>query len=67
MTDPLQNPVPEEAEEFTPTREHEFQDSHYHDEEPDIVDDETATRVSKPAGKSKSARRVPPPRRHYEE
>jgi hypothetical protein len=51
-------------EEFAPTREHEFQDSHYHDEEPDVVNDEMATRVTKPLDKKKTNRR-PPPKPHY--
>ena len=55
MTEPLQNPVPEEPEEFAPTREHEFQDSHYHDEEPDIVNDEVVTHVRPPLARKKPA------------
>jgi hypothetical protein len=53
-------------EEFAPTREHEYQDSHYHDEEPDVVNDEMATRVTKPFDKKKTNRR-PPPKPHYYE
>ena len=52
-------------EEFAPTREHEYQDAHYHDEEPEIVNDEQHGSV-KPAPKKKL--RIPPPRRrHFED
>jgi hypothetical protein len=55
-------------EEFAETREHEYQDPHYHDEEPDIVDDEGTPIASQaPAIQKKKNRRPPPPRRYYEE
>jgi hypothetical protein len=55
-------------EEFAPTRDHEFQDSHYHDEEPDIVNDEMASRTGQaPRVKKKPSRRPPPKARHYED
>lgn len=54
-------------EEFAPTPDHEYQDSHYHDEEPDIVNDEVATHVSKPVVKKKTTRRPPPKPRYYED
>ncbi|MBI3822518.1 MAG: hypothetical protein HY289_07545 [Planctomycetes bacterium] len=55
-------------EEFAETREHEYQDSHYHDEEPDIVNDELASNVTKaPVAKKKTTRRPPPKPRHYED
>ena len=58
---------PEKPEEdFAETREHEFQDAHYHDEEPDIVNDELgAAGVKAPTTKKKNRR--PPPRPHYDE
>lgn len=64
MVDPIQ----ETPEEFAPTPDHEFQDSHYHDEEPEIVDDDVGEGVSsRPVAKKKS-KRIPPPRpRYYEE
>jgi len=65
MADPMQ----ESPEEFAPTREHEFQDSHYHDEEPDIVNDEGDGFHASPApaDKKKVNRRPPPKRWFYEE
>ena len=54
-------------EEFAPTREHEYQDSHYHDEEPDVVNDELASRVNSAPAKKKTNRRPPPKPRHYED
>lgn len=62
MADPVEKP----EEDFAETREHEFQDAHYHDEEPDIVNDEALSGGTKlPATKKKNRR--PPPRRHYDE
>ena len=65
MVDPAHDP----QEEFAETREHEYQNPHYHDEDPDIVDDEDQVRrTSQPASqKKKSARRPPPKPRHYED
>jgi hypothetical protein len=57
-------PTPEKIEEFAPTPDHEYQDSHYHDEEPDIVNDEVVRRDTKAAVKKKTNRR-PPPKPHY--
>ncbi len=55
-------------EEFAPTREHEYQDSHYHDEELDIVNDEMISSAHQlPADKPKSPRRPPPRPRYYED
>lgn len=55
-------------EEFAPTPDHEYQDSHYHDEEPDIVNDELAARVGSATGDKKKTNRRPPPKpRHYED
>ena len=62
----MADPVQESPEEFAPTREHEYQDSHYHDEEPDVVNDEEAQHAKAPAGKKKN-RRPPPRPRHYSE
>ena len=62
MVDPTQ----ESPEDFAPTRDHEYQGSHYPDEEPDIVDDEGTPPATKaPAAKKKTRR--PPPRPHYDE
>ena len=65
----MADPIQETPEEFAPTRDHEYQDSHYHDEEPDIVNDEVVDGMSPAAPvKKKCKRKVPPPRpRHYEE
>ncbi|MBM3996725.1 MAG: hypothetical protein FJ303_21605 [Planctomycetes bacterium] len=64
MIDTPSNP----PEEFAPTPEHEYQDSHYHDEEPDIVNDEMAARTpTAPVSKKRPARRPPPKKRHYED
>jgi hypothetical protein len=54
-------------EEFAPTPEHEYQDSHYHDEDPDIVNDEVATHMNRPLEKKKTTRRPPPKPRYYED
>jgi hypothetical protein len=60
----MADPIQESPEEFAPTREHEYQDSHYHDEEPDIVNDEELPHLgAAPAQKKKNRR--PPPRPHY--
>lgn len=63
MVDTPNNP----PEEFAPTPDHEFQDSHYHDEEPDIVNDEVASRVSGAPLAKKTNRRPPPKPRYYED
>ena len=67
MADPTVPP----QEDFAPTREHEYQDAHYHDEDADIANDEIANDeegrsiLKTPAAKKQ---RVPPPRpRHYED
>lgn len=57
-------PTPENPEEFAPTPDHEYQDSHYHDEEPDVVNDEMVRRDTKATVKKKTNRR-PPPKPHY--
>jgi hypothetical protein len=62
MADPIDEPL----EEFTPTREHEYQDSHYHDEEPEIVNDEMGFGGVK-VPQQKKNRRPPPRPRHYDE
>jgi hypothetical protein len=62
MVDPTQ----ESPEEFAPTRDHEYQGSHYHDEEPDIVDDAETPHAIKASADQKKRRR-PPPRPHYDE
>ncbi len=65
MSDPAQDP----PEEFAPTRDHEYQDSHYHDEQPDVVADDVGEGMSQASiAKKKLQRRPPPPRpRHYED
>jgi hypothetical protein len=63
MTEPVHDP----QEEFAETREHEYQNPHYHDEDPDIVDDEEALRRTSAAPAKKKATRPPPRPRHYEE
>jgi hypothetical protein len=62
MVDPTQ----ESPEEFAPTRDHEYQGSHYDDGEPDIVNDEEAPPATKAPAQKKKSRR-PPPRPHYDE
>ena len=60
------DPTEKSAEDFAATREHEFQDAHYHDEEPDVANDELgAGGVQVPANQKKNRR--PPPKRHYDE
>jgi hypothetical protein len=64
----MADPIQETPEEFAPTRDHEYQDSHYHDEEPDIVNDEIVDGMAPTAPpKKKGKRKVPPQPRHYEE
>jgi hypothetical protein len=63
MVDPVHDP----QEEFAETREHEYQNPHYHDEDPDIVDDEDAVRRTSQAPGQKKATRPPPKPRHYED
>ena len=66
MVDPL-HPSPEEEEDFAGTREHEYQDAHYHDEDPDIVNDEVAPHAAPSASNKKKTRRPAPKPRYYEE
>lgn len=54
-------------EEFAPTPDHEYQDAHYHDEEPDVVDDDVGEGMTPASIAKKKAKRRPPPRRHYYE
>lgn len=62
------DPVDEPQEDFNQTREHEYQDAHYHDEDAEIVNDEFGRQPSRAAGARKKTSRIPPPRpRHYEE
>jgi hypothetical protein len=64
MVDPTQ----ESPEEFAPTRDHEYQDSHYHDEEPDIVADDVGEGMTPGSVTKKKPKRRPPPRpRYFEE
>ena len=65
MVDPEADP----QEEFAETREHEYQNPHYHDEDPDITDDEGhVPRTSQASAVKKQTTRRPPPKpRHYED
>ncbi len=63
----MAEPTQESPEEFAPTREHEYQDSHYHDEEPDIVNDEEVRHANAASPARKKNRRPPPRPRHYED
>ena len=65
MTDPAHDP----QEEFAEAQGLEYQNPHYHDEDPDIVDDEDSVRRTGSAlGDKKKAARQPPPRpRYYED
>ena len=64
MIDPAHDP----QEEFVEAREHEYQNPHYHDEDPDIVDDEEPIRHTSAAqSDKKKASRPPPKQRHYED
>jgi hypothetical protein len=63
----MADPIQESPEEFAPTREHEFQDSHYHDEELDIVNDEQMPHASNAPPAKKKSRRPPPRPRYYDE
>ena len=65
MRHAMADPEKETPEEFAPTRDHEYQDSHYHDEEPDIVVDDVGEGMSKASIARKKANRRPPPRPHY--
>jgi len=59
------DPAQDSPEEFAPTPDHEYQDSHYHDEEPAIVDDDVGEGMSKPTPGKKTSKRRPPPRPRY--
>ncbi len=64
----MADPKTDSSEDFAPTRDHEFQDSHYHDEDAEIVADDVGDGVKKThAAKAKPARRLPPPRKRYYE
>ena len=64
----MTNSTAKSPEEFANTREHEYQDPHYHDEEPEITNDEQARHSSKfHIDKKKTTRRPPPKRRYYED
>ena len=64
----MADPTFPRQEDFAETREHEYQDAHYHDEEPDIVNDEMASHGSKATvGQKKPNRRPPPKPRYYED
>ena len=65
MVDPVHDP----QEEFVESREQEYQNPHYHDEDPDTVNDEDQVRhTSAGLSDAQKAARQPPPRpRHYED
>jgi hypothetical protein len=65
MADAFPSPASEGSEDFAKTREHEYQDPHYHDEDADIVNDEAAPHVSGTPLDRKKTNRRPPPRRRY--
>ncbi len=62
MADPKQ----ETSADFANTRDHEYQDAHYHDEDAEIVADDVGDGVKKThAASSKTPRRMPPPKKRY--
>jgi hypothetical protein len=65
----MADPKETSPEDFAATREHEYQDAHYHDEEPDIVPDDVGEGMSKVSIPKKNAKRRLPPRppRYFEE
>ena len=56
-------PSPEPSPDY---REREYQDPHYHDEDPDIQNDEMPRHVGAVPPRHKPAR-MPPPKRRYED
>jgi hypothetical protein len=64
MSDPAHDP----QEEFAEAQGYEYQAPHYHDEDPDIADDEDQVRHLGAAPTNKKKAKIPPPRpRHYED
>jgi hypothetical protein len=63
MTDPTHDP----QEEFAETQGQEYQNPHYHDEDPDIVDDEDQVRHTGAAPVEKKKANRPPPKPWYHE
>ena len=61
------DPAEVNPEEFEKTPDHEYQDSHYHDEDPDVVNDEMQRPDTKAAVSKKKTKRRPPPKPHYRE
>jgi hypothetical protein len=61
MSDSPPNPEPARPRSHT-----EYEDPHFHDEEPEIQQDDTGRRPGPPSAKRKPPRR-PPPRRYYED
>ena len=58
--------APTNPHESHPRTNREYEDPHYHDEEPDVQSDDSP-RLGKPPGKKKPPRKPLPPRRHYED
>jgi hypothetical protein len=50
-----------------PHRIKEYDDPHYHDEEPDLAGEDRGAPREQPRDKPKVNRRPPPPRRRYED
>jgi hypothetical protein len=60
--------APTNPHESHPRPRQEYEDPHYHDEDPDIQQDEARRAGAKPPAKRKTPRKLPPtPRRHYED
>ena len=62
MSDSLPSPEP-----ARPRAHQEYEDPHFHDEEPEIHHDDTDRRTGQPPSRRKPQRRIPPLRRHYED
>lgn len=56
------------SHDFAPTRDHELQDAHYHDEDAEVVADNVGDGVKKThATMRKAPRCLPPPKKWYSE
>jgi hypothetical protein len=58
---------PEPHGEVNPRLSKEYEDPHFHDEEPATVDDGEQPRGPRPVSKGKKPMRLPPPRRRFTE
>jgi hypothetical protein len=63
MIDPTHDP----QEDFAEEQEREYQNAHYHDEDPEIADDEDQVRHAGAPPRAKKKPRIPPPRSRYDE